>query len=378
MKILFIAPTPYFAHRGSHVRIFEQVYNLQKNNFKPLIVTYHIGECPNKYLQTDISIKRIRPWIFWYKKLEAGPSWQKIILDCQLLLLTIKHIRKYNPQVVHAHLHEGILIGWIAKRILFWKKFEFIGDLHGSLTEEMRSHKYLKMNFVHKLFKRLEKWLNARPSKLITSSAANTDSLTSKKVLTLEDGSGSIFNTKKPEKQSMRAELNLPLTKIIIIYTGAFLKNKGIDRLIKEIPEIFNNIPNTHFILAGKGANSTKKEFSINKTDRNITFIEDLNYVDLPKYLYASDIAIDPKNNDTKQGSGKIYNYIAADLPVVCFARKQNKRLLGKNYSFMKKSFSKTIQQILDNPEQFEYTEKLKNTHTWKKKIQTLIDFYHE
>ena len=73
-----LAPTPFFADRGCHVRIYEEARTLAALGHRVEIVTYHIGrDLPG------IITHRI-PAIPWYRKLEAGPSWHKPYLDILL------------------------------------------------------------------------------------------------------------------------------------------------------------------------------------------------------------------------------------------------------------------------------------------------------
>ncbi|MBP1729182.1 MAG: glycosyltransferase, YqgM-like family, partial [Deltaproteobacteria bacterium] len=78
LRILMLAPTPFFADRGCHVRILEEARILAALGQRVEIVTYHIGrDLPG------IITRRI-PAIPWYRKLEAGPSWHKPYLDILL------------------------------------------------------------------------------------------------------------------------------------------------------------------------------------------------------------------------------------------------------------------------------------------------------
>ncbi len=68
LKVLMIAPTPFFADRGCHVKILEEVRALSRRNIDVKVVTYHIGRNIE-----GVDIQRIVK-VPWYKKLEAGPS----------------------------------------------------------------------------------------------------------------------------------------------------------------------------------------------------------------------------------------------------------------------------------------------------------------
>jgi len=82
IKVLMIAPTPFFADRGCHVKILEEIRSLTKRGVVVKLVTYHIGRNIE-----GLDIERIIK-IPWYKKLEAGPSIHKYYLD---LLLAVNH-----------------------------------------------------------------------------------------------------------------------------------------------------------------------------------------------------------------------------------------------------------------------------------------------
>jgi hypothetical protein len=43
MKILAIAPTPFFADRGCHMRILGEIEALKRRGHEFLLLTYHLG-----------------------------------------------------------------------------------------------------------------------------------------------------------------------------------------------------------------------------------------------------------------------------------------------------------------------------------------------
>ena len=72
MKILVVAPTPFFSDRGTHIRILEEARALEKLGHKITIATYHIGRDIDTEIQTTIDVRRIRRLIFWYHKLDGA------------------------------------------------------------------------------------------------------------------------------------------------------------------------------------------------------------------------------------------------------------------------------------------------------------------
>ena len=213
MRILVVAPTPFFSDRGTHIRILEEARSLEKLGHEIVIATYHIGKDIDRRIDTKIDVRRIRRLIFWYKKLEAGPDWQKIILDLMLIRKTFFLARTKRPDIIHGHLHEGVLIGWIVQKLLFWRKMKLVADFHGSLTGEMLSHGYLKRG-LKPIFSFVENIINKMGNAAIASSWECTErikkSRSDKKVETVLDGINSdSFNIKKT-KEEIRREWEFP------------------------------------------------------------------------------------------------------------------------------------------------------------------------
>lgn len=333
MKILVIAPTPFFADRGTHIRILEEALALEKRGHKITIATYHIGKEIDQDVDTKIDVRRIKRLLFWYKKLEAGPDWQKIILDVMLIRKAFYLARTQRPDIIHGHLHEGVLIGWIVKKVLFWRKIKLVADFHGSLTKEMASHSYLRGGILRKIFFEIEKWIDNLGDEAITSSEENSKDIVkirkSHEVVTVLDGANLSYYEKLSDKNELKKELELPLDKIIVTYTGAMMFNKGVEYLLGAILEVLNKNKNIYFVVAGFPAEDVLRFVQEKNLGNDVRVISPLNYFEMPKLLMASDVGVDPKDSSTMQASGKILQYMASGLPVVCFDRPNNRTYLG-------------------------------------------------
>jgi len=340
MKILVIAPTPFFADRGTHIRILEESLALEKRGHEITIATYHIGREISSDIKTNIDVRRIKRLLFWYKKLEAGPDWQKIFLDIMLIRKAFYLARTQHPDIIHGHLHEGVLIGWIVKKALFWRKMKLVADFHGSLTKEMVSHSYLNGGILKKTFFLVEKWIDNLSDMALTSSEENTKDIarlrSDHKVETVLDGVNLACYDNFPSKIELKKEFELPLDKTVVIYTGALMFNKGIEYLMEAIPKVLEKNKDAYFVVAGFPVEGVEEFVRKNNLLENVRIISPLNYFDLPKLLMASDIGIDPKDSNTLQASGKILQYMGAGLPVVCFDRANNRNYLGEGAQYAK------------------------------------------
>jgi glycosyltransferase involved in cell wall biosynthesis len=162
-----IAPTPFFADRGCHVRILGEAKALIALGYELVLCTYGLGR------EIDgVRTERSLP-VPWYRKLSAGPSFHKFYVDFLLLWKVLWVCRSFRPDIIHAHLHEGIVIGKIASWLF---KVPMVADIQGSLTVELLDHKFIPnvKILVNSLYW-IEKKINQMPSHLIVSCSSTAD-----------------------------------------------------------------------------------------------------------------------------------------------------------------------------------------------------------
>ena len=161
-RILMIAPTPFFADRGCHVRILGEAKALIEMGHQVTLCTYFLG----RDVEGIPTARTMR--VPWYGKLSAGPSWHKFYIDLLLLWTVLRTCRSFRPDIIHAHLHEGIVIGKIASVIF---RIPLVADLQGSLTDELLAHRFLPDNApLVRFVSWIERMVNQMPAHLIVSS----------------------------------------------------------------------------------------------------------------------------------------------------------------------------------------------------------------
>ena len=163
VRVLMIAPTSFFADYGCHVRILEEAWVLQRLGHHVTIVTYHSGNpVPGMDIRRTLSIP-------WRRDYVVGSSRHKIAFDALLGLKTLQLLTQERFDVVHAHLHEGALIGLVAGRIF---GHPVVFDFQGSMTSEMLDHHFLKRQGVgYKLLHWLETQIDRRAPVVLTSTS---------------------------------------------------------------------------------------------------------------------------------------------------------------------------------------------------------------
>ncbi|RJP95077.1 MAG: glycosyltransferase [Desulfobacteraceae bacterium] len=321
-----IAPTPFYSGRGTHMRILHEANALAERGHRIIIVTYHNGTTPDN-LHPNISIRRIIRFLFWYTQIAPGPNWQKIFLDMLLCIKTLRISKKEKPAILHGHLHEGILIGWVVKKLLFFRKLILVGDFHGPLVEEMRSHGYLRIGLIQKIFNFIEKIIHRMPNQVFVSSPGLKQKINGDRkendAFVLTDAPTLTYKSNPPANLvHNRHESDLPS----VVYTGGFTPDKGLEQLFEVIAYSIKNGLLCHWIIAG---DPLKQLIVPEEIKTALTVISPLGYERLSELLQRADVACDPKRGNILQGSGKLLNYMYAGLPTVCFDGPAQRFYLG-------------------------------------------------
>lgn len=349
-----VAPTPFFADRGTHIRILEEALALERLGHQITIVTYHVGGRPQLPAGSRIRIRRIHRWLFWYDKLEAGPDWQKVLLDILLMRKAWWIALRERPDVLHGHLHEGALIVWGIGKLIWWRPLVVLADLHGSLTGEMVSHSYLKTRFLYRAFRLVERFTHRLPLQFVTSSWANAEVVArdrGSEIPVLLDGVDVVRYTLTAADQStLRTKYALPADVPIVVYTGALMPNKGVGLILEALPAILAAHSSVHVVLAGAPRSWIDSELA--KLDpeviRNrVTVVHPLPYHTLHELLQVADIAIDPKVSGSGEASGKILQYMGSGLPVAAFETVNNRKYLGEHVRLAEKTSGADLAELV-------------------------------
>ncbi|HLF25645.1 MAG TPA: glycosyltransferase family 4 protein [Anaerolineae bacterium] len=335
-RILMIAPTSFFSDYGCHVRILEEARTLQAHGQRVQIVTYYKGRS-----LPDLEIIRTAPTP-WHADYEVGSSRHKIAFDVLLSWTALKTALRFKPHIIHAHLHEGALIGsalsWISRAPLVF-------DFQGSLTGEMIDHHFLNpAGPAHAIVRRLERRIDHRPRAILTSSRTavallrDTFGVDPERVIPLPDCVDTAFfrprtEADRIELSAIRSYLGVPADRELVVYLGLLAPYQGTDLLIEAAEQVIRQRPNTHFLIMGyPGMPLYRALAEARGLSAHTTFVGRVLYEDAPRYLRLGDVAVAPKLSAT-EANGKVLNYMATGLPTIAFNTPINREYLH-DYGF--------------------------------------------
>lgn len=336
-SILMLAPTSFFADYGCHVRILEEATVLQQLGQRVTIATYYNGnDVPG------LDIRRTLP-IPWRRHYLVGSSKHKIAFDALLGLKTLELLLRGRYDIIHAHLHEGALIGLVLGRLF---RVPVVFDFQGSLTGEMLDHHFLRPNSpAHRFFRWLEKQIVRHAPIILTSSAHAAQLLQEEfgcrpeQVQVLPDCvNADVFrpaDTYAPaELAALRAGLGIPPERKLIVYLGLLAEYQGTGLLLEAMARILNIRQDVHLLLMGFPNEAYYQQQAAQLgIAAHVTFTGRVPYQQAPRYLALGDVAVAPKLSLT-EGAGKLLNYMAVGLPTVAFDTPVARQYLGEEGYF--------------------------------------------
>lgn len=383
LRILMIAPTPFFADRGCHVRILEEARTLLARGHDIRIVTYHLGKDP-----AGIPTCRI-PRVPWYRKLSAGPSWHKPYLDILLFFTAAAALRRFRPHLIHAHLHEGAFLGIFLKKLF---RVPLVFDCQGSMTGEIVDHGFVQRGaLLYRLFRRIEGFVNAGADGIVASSGPAARELREEwgvpdgKVFPLMDGvDADVFSPGCGGE--VREKLGIPAEATVAVFLGVLNRYQGMDILL-EVGKILKGrgVP-LHFLVMGFPEERYRRMADESGIGERMTFTGRIDYRDAGRFLRAGDIALSPKISRT-EANGKLFNYMACGLPVLAFDTPVNREILGDTGVYAKfgdaADFADRLEDLVRDAEvRRDLSERVREravrSHSWQARGEELESVYRK
>jgi len=362
LDILMLAPTMFFADYGAHVRILEETRALQKLGHRVTILAY-----PNGRDVEGVTVRRCWGVPFNYRVI-VGSSRHKLYLDMLLAPMSLWHVLGHKPDIIHAHLHEGGLIGWVLSKIT---GAPLVFDFQGSLTAEMTDHNFLKPN---SRFCKLLYWLETRIDQ--AADVVLTSSIHAAGLLAAEfgvpatkiDPAPDCVNTNTfcadhfsaEQKQQLKKDLDLPSGKKIIVYLGLLRPWQGVDLLLEALTVLKGQRDDFHLLLMGyPGVEQYRAIAKALGVAQLVTFTDKIPYDQAPRYLALGDVATAPKISAT-EGSGKILNYMAMSLPTVAFNLPVSREFLGDGGIYAAETNSQALASALNRALELSAAERVR------------------
>jgi glycosyltransferase involved in cell wall biosynthesis len=316
MRILMIAPEPFFEPRGTPFSQFHRIKALTALGHQVDLVTYPFG--------TDVAIPGLRVFRSWrppfLRRVKIGPSAAKIPLDALLTLTAVRRAFTGQYDAIHSH-EEGGLIGVILAAVL---RIPHLYDMHSSLPQQLTNFAFSRSAAVRAVFLAVERLMIRRSRVVIVICPALEDTVRGidphAKVVLIENAPGSGEEQAAPgEAAAVRAAFGLAADTPVVLYTGTFETYQGLELLFDAMVRVRERRPGARLLLAGGKADQVaraREQARAAGIEPVTIFAGERPASEIPAYLLACDVLVSPRSRGTNTPL-KIYQYLRSGKPIV-------------------------------------------------------------
>jgi glycosyltransferase involved in cell wall biosynthesis len=315
VRILMIAPEPFFEPRGTPFSQYHRIRALLELGHTVDLVTYPFGR--------DVSMpglrvfRGLRPPLV--NGIGIGPSWTKIPLDFCVACTSLRRAISGPYDAVHSHEEAswwGVLIaGLIGVPHLY--------DMHSSLPQQLTNFSFSRSRILRRTFSWLERFVIRRSKVVVVICPHLADVVRDIEpavpAVLIENAPGAGDAPVAGSGASVRQQLGLADDTPMVLYTGTFEHYQGLDLLFAAARHVLDRRPDVRFVLAGgrpdqvAAARSDAQRAGIADA---IVFAGQRPAEEIPLFLDAADVLVSPRRTGTNTPL-KIYQYLRSGRPIV-------------------------------------------------------------
>jgi glycosyltransferase involved in cell wall biosynthesis len=315
MKILMIAPEPFFEPRGTPFSEYHRIRALTELGHSVDLVTYPFGR--------DVSLPGLRlfrslrpPFV---REIGIGPSWKKVPLDFLVACTALRRAFSERYDAVHSH-EEG---SWFGVLIAAMLGVPHLYDMHSSLPQQLVNFSFSESRLLASTFAWLERFVVRRSTVVVVICPHLADVVREIEpgvpAVLIENAPGSGDAPVAGSGDRIRRELGLSSDSPMVLYTGTFEAYQGLDLLFAAARHVIEARPDARFVLAGgrpeQIAIAREQAVAAGVADA-VLFAGQRPADEIPLFLDAADVLVSPRSTGTNTPL-KIYQYLRSGRPIV-------------------------------------------------------------
>ena len=398
MRILFIAPIPFFYERGACIRSRNMITAAGKLGHEVDIVTYPVGEnlrIPN--------VEIIRTSSVCKPPLEARMNVCRAVTDLFLYRKSMEMVSKREYQCIIGKTPIG---RWIGRKVkdktgiplvidvvepalgmvrLYAKRKLFDGFFLSKVTS-LAVRNPLTVGFL----KGFEE-ANYRSADVILANwdlvAEEVSRQSDRECLILYDTLPEVLKH-PPRGVDLRGRYGISSEEKVLLYTGAFTPQQGIEVYLGALRHMRNK--KVKLVLVGpKKDKYVKMAADLGVGDR-VIFTDRLPMKELPDYFSMADVLLTAYNSGGLNATVKLLIYLFQRKPVVASDVPQYRQIIDERVAFMAaptaEAFAAKIDYVLENPMEAEkvaenawrYAEEKFSEKAYQRRIKRLFDIVED
>ena len=350
MKILLLAPHPFFQARGTPLAVRMVLEFLSSRGHRVDVLTLHEGE--------DVEIPNCRihriPALPGVRNVRPGFSLKKVLCDVAMFAVCLQMIRRTRYDLIHA-VEESAFIAAAAGAV---SGVPYIYDMDSSLAEQM-VEAYPRMHVILPILRFCESVAVRRSLGVLTVCAALEDVAhghdPDKPVGRVED------STLLPPSSGRRtssgyAPLPEDATHPMAMYVGNLERYQGIDLMLDGFRHTLRRIPDASLVIVG-GRDEDIRRYE-NVAERlgirtNVHFLGPRPVRVLPSLLRQADVLVSPRVKGLNTPM-KIYSYLDSGTAVLATRLRTHTQVLDDRSAYLvdpdPRAFGDGLALLLEDP----------------------------
>jgi glycosyltransferase involved in cell wall biosynthesis len=333
MRILVIAPQPFYQERGTPIATRLLVEALQAAGHGVDVLTYHVGEDPKL---AGVRVFRA-PAVPFVHDVPIGFSLRKVLCDVALLWRLFTLTRRNRYDVLHA-VEEAVFLSLLVRGIggrrgspgsLAGLGCRIVYDMDSSLPEQLLG-KYGALHALDGMLRRIERLAIAR-SDLVMAVCEDLATrarayATTTPVDVVEDvsllGDATTGDVEDLRRDSQDGDL-------LALYVGNLEHYQGVDLVLDALAKLES--PPLKFVAIGGSPEAVaayRERAEALRLSKHVTFLGARPVSQLGAYLEQADVLVSPRllGNNTPM---KLYSYLAAGKAVLATRIRSHTQVLS-------------------------------------------------
>lgn len=356
MRILLIAPQPFFAQRGTPINVRQMVQTLCEAGHEVHLATYPMGEpvhIPGLVIHRAVAIPGMRT-------VPIGFSWKKVALDLALALRVWTLIAGRRFDVVHA-VEESVFFALPAARM---RGIPVIYDLDSWLSDQLAYSGRVKNETMLKLLRWMERRALRRSSLAITVSASLSEAVHSMepnvRVAQIEDCPlEEALRAPDLSKVAMLRERFEIAQRKAIVYTGNLESYQGIELLLDAFARVAGARADAVLVLVGGSPwqiESTRARATSLGIGERVVLTGQRPADEMPEWMAMGDVLVSPRLHGGNTPL-KLFSYMWSAVPIVATDLPTHTQVLDASVAVLRAptpdALANGILSVLDDPARF-------------------------
>jgi glycosyltransferase involved in cell wall biosynthesis len=316
MRVLLIAPQPFFAQRGTPINVRQMAQTLCEAGHEVHLATYPIGEDVSI---AGLQIHRAMP-IAGIRTVPIGFSFRKIALDASLSLTVWSLLARLRFDIVHA-VEESVFFALPAARL---RGIPVIYDMDSSLSDQLSYGGRLENATILAFLRSIERATLRRCSLAITVSTSLTEAVHAMEpgipVAQIEDCplDEALRAPDPPRVAALRAQFEIGERRAIV-YTGNLESYQGIELLLDAFTLVAAASADAVLVLVGGSPAqiaATRSRAAALGIEQRVVLTGQRPAEEMPEWMALGDLLVSPRLHGGNTPL-KLYSYMWSAVPIV-------------------------------------------------------------